>query len=537
MVSFRSSTISLWESTESEGTPNFSALNQPLQADVAIVGAGITGLTAALSLLNKGLRVVVLEAGTVGGGVTAQNSGHLTTMLDSDYTAVARHFGDDSARRVAQALTDAIEWIGEQDRQWRLASEFQVVPGYLFAESAEQRGDLQSEYQAMKRLGLSVSRHKAVPLPFSVADGVVMERQARLHPLRYAMGLAHVLANHNLEIFEETRVTSVERESGQFWLQLENGHRVTARTVVLATHTPIGLKPLLQAKIVPYRSYIIGVRVRNHIPDALYWDVAEPYHYIRLAHDDAGDLLMIGGEDHKTGEEPDTRIRLNRLERYAQRRFDVRTIDYRWSAQLYDPIDGLPYIGELSRERGLYIATGFSGDGLTFGTIAGRLLADQILGAADPALSKLFSPGRINALASGGRLLTENTKIISHFIGDRLGAGNTPQSLEHIAPGEGCLMEVEGQKRAVYRAPDGQLSVLSPVCTHANCLVKWNTAENSWDCPCHGGRYTPTGEVLNGPPVLGLYRFYPAEQPGLEAAVAETPEEAVLPVTSEDEGS
>ena len=274
---------------------------------------------------------------------------------------------------------------------------------------------------------------------------------------------------------------------------------------MLATHTPVGLRPVIQAKVAAYRSYIIGVRVKDIIEDALYWDMDEPYHYMRLAEDEKGPLLLIGGEDHKTGEGRRTQTHFDALIDYARQRYDVSEVDYQWSSQLYEPADGLPYIGKSALEPNVYIATGYSGEGLTCGTIAGQLIADDLLGKPN-RWAKLYNPNRIKPLASAASMISENTDAAMHFIGDRL-KFPAAYSFQEIAPGEGKLTEVDGRKLAVYRDEQNDVHVLSPVCTHAKCIVNWNQAEKSWDCPCHGGRFTPNGDVIEGPPTVGLEKI------------------------------
>jgi glycine/D-amino acid oxidase-like deaminating enzyme len=362
---------------------------------------------------------------------------------------------------------------------------------------------LEEEVAAMHTVGLAVdwAAPDSVPLPFLIQRAARLPRQARFHPLCYLQGLARQLVRGDNPVFEQTHVLGVDTSQG-CTVQCEGG-RVFADAVVLATHTPIGLWPVVQTKVEPMRSYIIGIRTETPLANALFWDMEEPYHYLRLAEDEQGPLMIVGGEDHKTGESAaDPEAAFQRLEAYSRSRFGPIQVDYRWSAQLYDPADGLPYIGASHAEPSVYFATGYTGEGLTGGTYAARILADAILGQPNP-WADLYDPNRVKPVAGAAGLWSENIGTLKHFVGDRIRQAEGA-SIEAVAPGEGMLVDENGQKVAVYREADGSVHRLSPVCTHAGCLVHWNPAEASWDCPCHGGRYDAKGKVLNGPPTRCL---------------------------------
>jgi Rieske Fe-S protein len=244
------------------------------------------------------------------------------------------------------------------------------------------------------------------------------------------------------------------------------------------------------------------VRVEQELPDALFWDDAEPYHYTRRATTDDPGLIIVGGSDHKTGQGDDERDAFHHLERYVRQRFAVQKIEQRWSAEFFEPADGLPYVGRVPSMKHVYLGTGYSGTGLTFGTVAGRLLADLVLDRANP-MSDIFSPSRIKPLAAGGSLIKENLNAAKHFVLDRF-TGDSIESLEEVPPGKGRLVKYEGKQWAIYRDDEGAIHVLSPVCTHMGCHVQWNEAEKTWDCPCHGGRFSCLGERLYGPPPKDL---------------------------------
>jgi Rieske Fe-S protein len=251
-------------------------------------------------------------------------------------------------------------------------------------------------------------------------------------------------------------------------------------------------------RVHPYQSYVIGARVNDTVPDALFWDDAQPYHYIRKASSQEPDLLLIGGADHKTGQGANERDHFTKLEDYAAERFSIKSIDYRWSAEFYEPVDGLPYVGRVPGREHLFLATGYAGTGMTLGTVAGKLVADLILNRDNPLATPL-NPGRVTMRASAGTFVSENLNAAYHYVADRF-AGERIESIEQVAPGTGRLVTLQGKQRAVYRDASGHPYILSPVCTHAGCIVQWNEAERTWDCPCHGGRYTAEGKCFYGPP-------------------------------------
>jgi glycine/D-amino acid oxidase-like deaminating enzyme/nitrite reductase/ring-hydroxylating ferredoxin subunit len=502
-----SATLSLWKHNARSRAPNtliprqFPPLSGSLETEVAIIGAGITGLSTALLLNQAGYEVTVIDAHPVGYGVTGFNSGHLTSvLLDTRFHELIPAFGEASIRTLVRAIDDALKLIERQISDYRIDCGFRWLPGYLFAETQNQQKELHQEFKAMAKAGIAANRTFNVPLPFSVEEGVEVSRQAVIDPLRYAEGLASQLDRQGVRLFENSRVLEIENHDRNNTHTLKSeGGSIQAKIVVIATHTPIGFRPLSQTRLEAWRSYVIGVRTSSAIADALYWDLADPYHYLRLAEDEQGPLLIIGGADHKTGEPINTEHRFGQLEAYAAQHFSVNAVDYRWSAQFYAPADGLPYIG---KSADVFIATGFSGEGLTYGTLAAQLIHDQIQGIPNPCAS-ILSPGRSKPIASAGGFLSENLSAMKHFVGDRLKKTSIENPAD-IPPGEGAICLLDGDKVAIYRSPEGVLNALSPVCTHARCLVQWNNTEKSWDCPCHGGRFDALGNVLNGPPVENL---------------------------------
>lgn len=501
---------SLWWKTRP--APGGPPLAEDLTVDVAVVGAGLTGLTAATLLAREGLTVAVVEADRIGSGTTGGTSAHVTQVPDRRYRELRSKFGLDDLRSVADSTRAALERIATFVADEGIDCDFERVSAYLYTESRDQVSEIQEEFEAAREAGLPVALARDLALPFPVAAAVCYEDQARFHPTAYALGLAEAARRSGARIFEGSRV--IDFEAGEpCRVRTEGGAVVTARAVILATHTPAGFN-LLQTEIEPLRSYVVAARLRGVTPpDGLFWDTDDPYHYTRLQPHAGGPLLVVGGADHKTGHEEETEASYRDLEAYVRDRWPVESIEYRWSSQFYEPIDGLPYIGASPMGKNIYVGTGYSGMGMVFSTLAGMLLTDELVGRANPWL-EVYRTTRIKPLAGGPQFLKMNLEVAKDFVKDRVTAPKL-EDLSEIPPGEGRVVEIGGEKVAVYRSAAGEVHAVSAVCTHAFCLVHWNSAETSWDCPCHGGRYTVRGEVIEGPPVEGLA---PVELPVLPVA-------------------
>ena len=494
----RQATPSYWQDTAPPGAA-YPRLRGDVRADVAVIGAGITGLTAAAYLAAAGRKVIVLEANRVGSGTTGGTSAHLDAMPDQGADVLINDFGVSAARAVTKSRMDAIAQIETWCRELEIDCEFRRVPAYKYSESAQGVQRLRDECEQARALGLETGMVNACGLPFA-HSGFRIEHQARFHALRYLQGLAKSLHTHGVAIYEHSPAHP-PRDDDPCTVETNDG-RVTAADVLLCTHTCYMGITEIDTLIAPYQSYVLTARVADRIPDALFWDDADPYHYIRLASGERLDLLVAGGADHKTGQGNDEREALARLEQYVQERFQVEAIEHQWSAELLEPADGLPYIGRLRTTRHVMTGAGFSGTGLTFGSVAGRVLTDLHLGH-ESQLAEIFSPSRFKPIAGGADYLSENLNVARRFVADRF-SGDEVESLDEVHPGEGRLVRYRGNQWAVYRDEQRKIHILSPVCTHAGCRVQWNEFESTWDCPCHGGRYSALGKRIYGPPSKDL---------------------------------
>lgn len=490
---------SLWLATSP--ATEYPMLDRDLDVDVAVVGGGITGLVAAWRLARMGRRVAVLEQSRIVSGETGRTTAHLTALVDTRYHQIEKDFGREGARLVAKSSTDAIEWIEQSAAALGIDASFSRVPAYLYSEHRDGLGQVEQELEAARRVGLEASFTSQVPLPFAVAGAMRIEHQAQFHPRAFLLPLAECIRRKGGQIFEETHVRGIE--DGEPCRVGTDRAVVTARAVIVATHVPLNWAALI-TKLPAYRTYAIATRLGAPLAPGLYWDTADPYHYTRTQHTSDGEFVIIGGEDHKTGTEPDTPARYTALIDYTRERFALERVDYQWSGQILEPVDGLPYIGLNSGSRHVYVSTGYSGNGMTWGTVGGLVTSDLVLGRRTPYVD-LYKATRIKPIAGAADFVTENIDFPKYLASDRLtnadAEGDDPSQ---VPAGTGRILAVEGRKYAVYRSPGGQLHTLSPVCTHMHCDVAWNAAESSWDCPCHGSRFSTTGAVLHGPAVTPL---------------------------------
>ncbi|MFL6247501.1 MAG: FAD-dependent oxidoreductase [Thermoanaerobaculia bacterium] len=487
-----SQTQSLWRATSS--MPRFDAFRGDLHVDVAIVGAGITGLTAALLLAERGRTVAVLEKETIAAGETGNTTAHITVAIDARYHYVRRKYSAEEARLVADASRASLEKIAELVQRYSIDCRFRRVPGYLYTEKRKYVSELKNEAAAAREAGLDAQWTTDVPLAFATRGAVLWPNQAQFHPGQYLSGLASAAKLAGVKIFEQTLVTNIE--DGQPCV-VETGHgRLTAGAVFMATNVPVVGFTHVHTFAAAYRTYAIAFEETGPHPDGLFWDTADPYHYTRWQETDQGTFLIVGGEDHRVGEEEDTEGCFSAVNTYASEYFGTHRERYRWSGQIIEPHGGLPLMGGSGN---LYISTGYAGQGMTFGTVGAMLTADLITGVANP-WAGVFDHKRVRPHATTREFILENLHFPGHLIPDRLTSMDVEaQSTDAIPAGEGQIIKIEGRKVAAYRDEAGALHCVSPVCTHMKCDVAWNGAEKTWDCPCHGSRFTPDGDVINGP--------------------------------------
>jgi glycine/D-amino acid oxidase-like deaminating enzyme/nitrite reductase/ring-hydroxylating ferredoxin subunit len=507
-------TVSIWQGTFT--VPAFEPLKSSETADVCVVGAGISGLSTAYLLAKAGKRVVVVDDGPIGGGETGRTTAHLTAAMDDRIYVLEKLYGEEKTRRIVESHAAAIHRIELIVKQEQIDCDFKRLDGYLIATGPDQAHDLEKELAAAHRAGLADVRKvdRAPIATIEMGPALRFPEQAQFHALKYVAGLANAITAHGGRIYCGSHVSGIE-PGAQCKVQIEGGLTVTADAVCVCTNGSISDMVQTHAKQAPYRTCVIGLSIpRGSVEPALYWDMANPYHYVRLHPIDStgvgvtkgqtlADVLIVGGEDFKTAHEDDTPERWRKLEEWARERWpQAGPVVYRWSGQVLEPNDYVAFIGRNpDGAENVYMASGDSGQGMTHGMIAGMILTDLIQGR-ESQWADIYDPKRVTLSARPiEEFAKENIDVAFQYAKDFLSPGAHE---EDIPKGEGKVIRRGVHKIAAYRDESGTMHYCSALCTHLRCVVAWNTTEKVWDCPCHGSRFDPKGKVINGPAIDDL---------------------------------
>lgn len=490
--------LSLWLATTTR--PEYPPLAGNVEVDVAIIGGGLAGISVATALKAAGATVAVIEARYVGNGVTGNTTAKVTALHGLIYDQLIRRFGEEKARLYAAANQAGMREIRRNVSEHGIDCDLETVTAYSYTEDESEREKFQAEAEAGAKIGLPLEHVSQTPLPFPVAAAVRLGDQSQFHPLKYLLALAERIPGNGSHVFGGSRV--LEYEPGTPCSVTTAAGKVSARDVVIASHYPIGDKALYSLRMTPERSYVLALKPAGELPEGLTDSVLKgttPGHSMRTQPSPNGPLLLVGGEGHVTGEGGNTSERYRRLETWARERFGEHEVAYRWSAQDNSTLDGVPYIGRAAPgSEHLYVATGFGGWGMTHSAMSGMLITDLIAGRDNP-WEELYDPKRVNVHGAGD-FVKMAARSTQHLVIDRL----TLEKGASVAPGEGVVVKRDEGAVALYRAPDGVLTSLSAACTHMGCIVAWNDAEKTWDCPCHGSRFEATGAVIQGPAIQPL---------------------------------
>lgn len=504
--------------------PKFSKLDRDLETDVCIVGSGISGVSVAYELVTRGLDVVLIEGREILSGETGRTSGHLANDLDDGYTAIAKKHGDKGAKAAAESHTWALNRVGEISKQLGIECEYRHLPGYDFSQypknDKNHSSDMKSiieDGQKAKELGIATEYREGFQLKGwkgtpDQSDAVIFPGQATFHPTKYVVGIMEFLRQQpNFSCYTNTRCMDIEEKGIEILgmghkeviVSTLDGHTIKCADAVEATCVPLQKLSVI-AEEEYYRTYCIAIRIpRGSVEDCLFYDSAEAYKYVRLTQcDEKDDYMIVGGGDHKVGQ-GDTVAPFKELEDWTRSRFpQATTIDYKWSGQVFEPVDYMAFIGKNQGKKHTYIITGDSGNGLTHGVLAGRLIADEITGEKNP-WAHLYNPSRLSSIAKSlPSMISHDVQINAQY---KRFLESDIKDIEDLVPGEGGVLNPTGKKPlAVYKDDGGQVHKFSALCPHLKGVVCWNSAEKSWDCPVHGSRFSKDGVQIIGPSKAGL---------------------------------
>jgi len=470
--------------------------------DVVIVGAGLTGIATALLLQKAGKKCLVLEAHTLGFGTTGGTTAHINTQLDTPYAVITRNFGLEHSRNVKRAVGEAFNLIRHQVEEYEIHCDYKMADAYLFAKNEKQNDTLKNIFKGSKEVGLDTNVTEMLPLNVPHEHVMVMPDNAKFHPLLYLQGLAREFEKAGGYILQETPLQETEHHGDHLTLRT-TGDTFETNALVYATHIPLGIN-VLHLRCAPWRSYALAAELADgNYPTDLYYDLDDPYHYYRSQVVDGKNYLIVGGEDHKTGEVINTESCFLKLQAHVRNYFNVKDVAYQWSSQYYESADGLAYIGHLpGGGDNVYVATGFGGNGMIYSHVSAMVISNLIL-QHDSYVNDLFTPSRIKPVAGFTNFISHNANVAKHFI-EKFINSETLDAFAGLAPNEGRVVSFEGEDLALFKSSEGKLYAVSPICPHMKCSVQWNQAEQSWDCPCHGARYAVNGRVLNGPSTTNL---------------------------------
>jgi len=493
--------VSAWMSTKvMEDAPS---LSRSESTEIVIVGSGIAGMSVAYELVKAGKDVVILDRGPIGKGMTSRTTAHLTAQCDDGFHEMIGRRGEELARSWYESQAASIDRIETNQRELHIDCDFRRLEGYLFQAPETEPEMLDREYEATKKVGMPVFQEKGVPFGGQAATPTLRyPNQATFHPLKYLAGIAAAIREAGGRFYAETTVERVEEDANGVQVTTTAGHVIGAKQAVVATNSPINDRYAIHTKQAPYRTYARAFSIaHDRLPDGLYWDTFDPYHYVRLQPGGGSDILIVGGEDHKTGEADDAERRFTRLEAWMRSLLpDLGRELHRWSGQIQDTIDFAGFIGRNPGSKRSYVVTGDSGQGMTHGSVAGILISDLILKGDSPWIA-VYDPSR-KPLKAAGTYLRENVSVAKNFA-EYVAPGDI-SSLDELRPGQGAIVRQGMSKVAAYRDTNGELMLRSAACSHLGCHVHWNSFENCWDCPCHGSQFAPDGTALNGPAVSSL---------------------------------
>ncbi|WP_062104912.1 FAD-dependent oxidoreductase [Bacillus niameyensis] len=487
--------------------PTFPALDHDMNVDVAIIGAGITGISIAYLLAKEGMQTAIFEASKVLNGTTGHTTAKVTSQHGVIFNELISHFGEDGARLYYEANHKAIEQIEKMVNDHNIDCSFQKEDAYIYTNDENYIEKLKLEADAYKRLGIDGEYSNDIPINIPYKAAVVMRNQAHFHPLRYLVNVLELFKKEGGQVFENSVATHMEDGDPPI-VSFRNGNKVKAKYVISASHFPFHDSQGYFARLSPNRSYVIAGKPMKSFQGGMYINAEQPTRSIRPVTINNEEMLLFSGENHKAGQGEPEKDHYEALKKFATEHFGVKEILYQWSAQDLITPDKLPYIGRLSTYKNLFVATGFRKWGMTTSHVAANLIKDLIIGNANP-YEQLFSPSRFKADPGIKKMIKENLNVATHLISGKF--DRPDKELKDIHNGEGAVITIKGKRAGAYKTNEGKLYVVDTTCTHMGCEVNWNSGDQTWDCPCHGSRFSFEGEVIEGPAEKPLKTIDPDE--------------------------
>lgn len=487
--------------------PEFNPLFEDRKVDVVIVGGGITGITTAYLLAKEGIKIALLEADKLLNGTTGHTTAKITAQHNLIYDEFISHFGEQTARLYYEANSEAMNFIKETIKDHQINCDFSTQDAYLYATTEQSARKMEKEWEAYKKLSIDGELVHDIPFNIKVRSALRMKNQAQFHPLLYLTRLVEVIKEAECEIFENTPAVNIEDDGQEATVLTRDGYRVTGKKVIVCSHFPFYEGTgLYSARMHADRSYVLACKTKKDYPGGMYLSVDQPSRSLRSATMGEEKIVLIGGEGHKTGQGKNTLEHYNALEAFGQEVFGIYKIMYQWSTQDLVTLDKLPYIGPItSSQPNVLIATGYRKWGMTNGTAAAHLLKDLVLNKDNP-YQALYAPSRFNADPSLKRFFMENADVVKHLIKGKIETSNITR--QDLSTDQGAVVIVNGERKGAYIDSEGQLHIVDTTCTHIGCEVNWNAGDRTWDCPCHGSRFSYTGEVIEGPAEKPLQRVH-----------------------------
>jgi len=496
---FKNPPQSFWMASTSQ--PDYPTLDEDIKVDIAIIGGGFVGVSTAYLLSQHGIKVAILEADRILQGTTGHTTAKITSQHGLIYSKIKSQISEEFAKQYAEANETAIRKIKEIAQENKIECDYVPQSAYVYTLQDEYVDKISDEVKAASSLGIKAAYLDEIPLPFPVKAAIRFDNQAQFHPRKFLLPLAEKITKSGCQIFEQSRVVDIEEDNG-YVLLTRQGKKVAAEKLIIASHYPCYNKSgLYFTKIYPERSYVVAIKAKGKYPGGMYITAEDPGRSLRSQSSELGELIFVGGEHHKTGQGEDTVKHYEALVDFACQTFTVEDIPYRWSTQDCMTLDGLPYVGYFtSNTPNMYIATGFGKWGMTNSIASAMLLSDLIIKGSSP-WQDVYNPSRQTIMASAKTFVVENLNVAEKLLEGKLEP--LPEDID-IKPGEGKIIEANGQRAGAYRDEQGTLHVVDTTCTHMGCELNWNSAEKTWDCPCHGSRFTYEGDVVEGPAVRPL---------------------------------